>query len=425
MWNVIEAVNVAVEMLIVLLFFTKTLKPKFDSKIYCAVIYTVAAAVLYITGMLTTNSSILISVTFALLTVISCLLYEGAIVKKVFLSAIFIVIVFISEILFLGTMTALDLGLPQEIVQQGIKRLVGMVGTKIIYFWIIVIGCRIFNKKFQDVPLKQWILIFMMPVLSTIILYIIFYSLLESSTGSGMIVYCIAVLGLMYINFAVFDFFETYQKQLKLSVLEQVIEVENTNYKLIEDSYSNMRKLKHDMANQIDVIYNLIEKSDRESAKEMLNRFSQNVKHLGTICYTSEPIIDSILNIKLQEACNLQIKVARRINVSEFKLDKFELCRVLGNALDNAIEGCQRSKADNPHIYVSMQQFEDKIAVEISNSSDNVDLNDIKTSKENKAAHGIGMKSIKMSVEKMNGHLSYCCKEGVFSLKMVLLNDKS
>ena len=424
MWNIIEAINVVVEMLIVLLYFTKTLIPKYDLKTKYAVTYTIAAAILHITGRITENSTTLISVTFILLTVISCLLYKGKIVKKIFLSAMFIVIVFMSEILFLGTMTVLNIGLPQEIVQQGIKRIMGMVGTKIIYFWIIVIGCRIFNKKIKDVPLKQWLLIFLMPVLSTVILYIIFYSLLKSTVSGGMIIYCTSVLGLMYINFAVFDFFETYQKQLKLSVLEQVIEVENTNYKLIEKSYSDMRKLKHDMTNQIEVINNLMAKGNRESAQEMLNRFSQEIKHFGAICYTSEPIIDSILNIKLQEACDLQINVSKRINVSEFKLDKIELCRVLGNALDNAIEGCQRSNTENAHIYVSIQQLGNKIAVEISNSSDEVDLNDMRTSKQNKAAHGIGMTSITMSVEKMNGYLSYNCKEGVFSLKMVLLNDK-
>lgn len=427
MWNIIEAVNTAMEMVIVLLYFTKTLNSKYDCKMYYAVTYILSAVILFVCGRLTSNSTILISITFMLLIVISCLLYKGNTVKKVFLSVIFIVIVFISEILFLGTMSVLNVGLPQEIVQQGIKRIIGMVGTKIIYFWIIVIGCRIFNQKFKDIPFKQWVLIFMMPVLSTVILYIIFYSMLESTVISGMIIYCIAVLGLIYINFAVFDFFETYQKQLKLSVLEQVIEVENTNYRLIEKSYSDMRKLKHDMSNQIDVINNLIKKGDSESAKEMLNRFSRETTHLGALCYTSEPIIDSILNIKLQEACDLQIDVSKRINVSEFNLDKIELCRVLGNALDNAIEGCQRSKSDNPHIYIyiyiSMQQINDKIAVEISNSSDEVDLSDMRTSKINKAAHGIGMKSIAMSVEKMNGCLSYNCNKGVFSLKMVLLNE--
>ncbi len=352
MWNIIEAVNTAMEMVIVLLYFTKTLNSKYDCKMYYAVTYILSAVILFVCGRLTSNSTILISITFMLLIVISCLLYKGNTVKKVFLSVIFIVIVFISEILFLGTMSVLNVGLPQEIVQQGIKRIIGMVGTKIIYFWIIVIGCRIFNQKFKDIPFKQWVLIFMMPVLSTVILYIIFYSMLESTVISGMIIYCIAVLGLIYINFAVFDFFETYQKQLKLSVLEQVIEVENTNYRLIEKSYSDMRKLKHDMSNQIDVINNLIKKGDSESAKEMLNRFSRETTHLGALCYTSEPIIDSILNIKLQEACDLQIDVSKRINVSEFNLDKIELCRVLGNALDNAIEGCQRSKSDNPHIYI-------------------------------------------------------------------------
>jgi hypothetical protein len=421
-WNIIEAANVAIEILIVLLYFNKLFAPSYECKRIYIGGYSAAALILYLTGILTSNSTVLITVTFSLLLLISILLYEGTIIQKAFLSLLFIVIVFISEILFIGIMTALDIGMPSEIVEQGTSRIIGMVGTKIIYFWIVVFVCRLINKKLKEVPLKQWVMIVLMPVVSTVILYIIFYDLLSVSVNGGMVIYCVAVLGLLYINFAVFDFFETYLKQLRLSVLEQVIERENTNYKQIENAYNDMRKLKHDVTNQLDVVNNLIIQNDRNSAESVIKSISEQLESVNAVCYTGEPIIDSVINIKLKYAHELGINITKRIKIAAFNLDKIELCRAIGNALDNAIEGCQRSNLSEQHIHISIQQVDDKIVIEITNSAENVDLNNLQTSKKNKSAHGVGMDSIRASVKKLNGYMKYDCKDNIFSLKMVVSN---
>ena len=421
-WNIVEAANVAVEMLIILLYFSKLFAPSYESKRIYIVGYLAAALILYLTGVFTSDSTVLISVTFALLLLISIILYEGTIIRKAFLSLLFIVIVFISEILFIGIMTALNIGIPSEIVEQGVNRIIGMIGTKIIYFWIVVFVCRLINKKLKDVPPKQWIMIFLMPVVSTIILYIIFYDLLSVSVNGGMVIYCCAVLGLLYINFAVFDFFETYLKQLRISVLEQVIERETTNYKQIENAYNDMRTLKHDISNQLDVITDLISRNDKKSAEAVIKSISLQLENVNAVCYTGEPIIDSVINIKLKYAHELGINITKRIKIAAFDLDKIELCRAIGNVLDNAIEGCQRSGLSEQHIYISIQQIDDKIVVEITNTAKDVDLNNLQTSKINKSAHGIGLSSIQSSVEKLNGYMKYDFKNNIFFLKMVVPN---
>ena len=421
-WNIVEAANVAVEMLIILLYFSKLFAPSYESKRIYIVGYLAAALILYLTGVFTSDSTVLISVTFALLLLISIILYEGTIIRKAFLSLLFIVIVFISEILFIGIMTALNIGIPSEIVEQGVNRIIGMIGTKIIYFWIVVFVCRLINEKLKEVPPKQWIMIFLMPVVSTIILYIIFYDLLSVSVNGGMVIYCCAVLGLLYINFAVFDFFETYLKQLRISVLEQVIERETTNYKQIENAYNDMRTLKHDISNQLDVITDLISRNDKKSAEAVIKSISLQLENVNAVCYTGEPIIDSVINIKLKYAHELGINITKRIKIAAFDLDKIELCRAIGNVLDNAIEGCQRSGLSEQHIYISIQQIDDKIVVEITNTATDVDLNNLQTSKKNRSAHGIGLSSIQNSVDKLNGYMKYDFKNNIFSLKMVVPN---
>lgn len=420
LWNIIEAVNVLLEISIVEIYFRKLLKSKYENKAVNTGGYLAAAVILYLTGLMTTNPAVLISMTFALLVSIVLILYEGSVIRKIFLSLLFIVLIFISEIFLIGIMAACQMGLPSEIVAQGAGRLVGMVGTKIIYFWIVVFVCRLLNRKLKEVPLKHWMMIVLLPIVSALILYIMFCNLMEVSENKGMILYCVAVLGLLYLNFAMFDFFETYQEQLRVSVLEQVIEHENANYKLIEEVYSDIRKLNHDIRNQVNVVNELVMHGDRGSAEAVLKNISAQLEGAGTVCYTGEPIIDSMINIKLRLAHESGIKISKRIRVSEFKADRIELCRLLGNALDNAIEGCQRSACAKPKIHLSIQQIDGKLVIEIVNDSDAVNPDKLQTQKRNKAAHGIGMSSMKASVHKMEGHMSCGYEDGIFSLKIVL-----
>lgn len=421
-WNIAEAANVAVEMLIVLLYFNKLFPQSYEYKRIYIGGYSAAALILYLTGILTTSSTVLISVTFSLLLLISIILYDGEIIRKAFLSLLFIVIVFISEILFIGLLNLFEIGSPSEIGNQGINRIIGMVGTKIIYFWIVIFVCRLINRKIQEIPIKQWITIILMPAISTVILYIIYYDLMSSHENNKILLYCIAVLGLLYINFSVFDFFETYLKQLRLSVLEQVIERETTNYKQIENAYNDMRTLKHDISNQLAVITDLISRNDKKSAEAVIRSISLQLENVNAVCYTGEPIIDSVINIKLKYAHELGINITKRIKIAAFDLDKIELCRAIGNVLDNAIEGCQRSGLSEQHIYISIQQIDDKIVVEITNTAADVDLNNLQTSKKNRSAHGIGLSSIQNSVDKLNGYMKCDFKSNIFSLKMVVSN---
>ena len=420
-WDIIEAINVLLEFIIVYVFHKKLFEKRYDTKWYYYLCYAIGAAVLYMTGIITNNSYVLISVSFALLYLQSLFMYNGHHIKKLFSSAMFITFIVMSEILFISIMTILGLGAPSEIVEKGPSRIIGMIGTKVLYFWMIYILCNLINKKSKSIPLKHWLTIIMMPIFSTIILCMAFQSM--TLINSDNILNLISVLGLLYINISVFEFFETYQKKLRLSVLEQIIEVENTNYKLIEESYKELRKLKHDMVNEIAVVKNLIINDDIQTAENIIDKISKDLGKITAVCYTGEPIIDSIINIKFKLAAERKISISKRINVSSLHLDKIELCRALGNALDNAIEGCQRCLIDNPCIYFSMQQIEDKIAIEISNSSEYVNVYDLQTSKNDLKIHGIGISSIRSSVDKMKGYMSIDYCDGIFYLKMVLSNQ--
>ena len=309
-------------------------------------------------------------------------------------------------------------GNPSELLESNMGRILGMIGTKIFDFWIIVYSCRIYKDKVKSLPFRYWVLIILMPFLSAVILNQIFPA--HHIGNNVMIGYIISVCGVLYLNFSVFNYFESYDKQLRLATLEQIMERESENYRAIASSYAEIRNIKHDLKNQVTILNDLLKDSKYDEAKQHINQLYNDVEKVTSVCYTGNSAVDSIINLKGDYARNCNISFISKITVKSIDFDAIGICRILGNALDNAIEACERIDIDEKFVCVSMHRLNNKLIIEIENSSLPVDVNNLITSKENKAAHGIGMQSIRQTVENMNGYVSCSYDNGCFSIKIIL-----
>lgn len=360
-----------------------------------------------------------IATTFFFLLITAVFMYTGSVIVKLFSSIYYILIVFVSETLFVGILMLMNYGEPTELLNSNIGRIIGMIGTKILDFWIIVYSYRIYKNKVKSLPLKYWVLILLMPFLSTIILDLIFPAM--AAENSVMTFYIISVVGLLYVNFSVFNYFESYDKQIRLATLEKVLEKEDENYRMLGSAYNEIRSIKHDLKNQIELLNNLIKKHDYTAAQKYMAELNLLVEQATSVCYTGNSAVDSIINIKGSYAKSKAVGFITKIKVNNINFDSVKLCRILGNALDNAIEACERINIAEKSICLVMNQNMNRLIIEINNTSPEVDINNLSTSKKDTAIHGIGLKSIKQTVSEMNGTMSYSYKNGVFSLKIMLV----
>lgn len=337
---------------------------------------------------------------------------------KTFFSIYFLLIIFISETLFAGILTIMEYGNPAELLASNMGRVLGMIGTKIFDFWLVVYSCRIYKNKVKSLPFRYWVLIILMPFLSAVILNQIFPA--NQSGNNVMIGYIISVCGVLYLNFSVFNYFESYDKQIKLAALEQIMERESENYRAIANSYTEIRNIKHDLKNQVTVLNDLIKDNKYNEAKQHINQLYKDVEKVTSVCYTGNSAVDSIINLKGDYARSRNISFLSKIKVNTIDFDTIGVCRILGNALDNAIEACERMDIDEKCVCAAIHQLENKLIIEIENTSLPVDVNNLITSKENKSAHGIGMQSIRQTAESMNGYVSCNYENGHFSIKIIL-----
>lgn len=417
-YDLIETINSAIEILIIAFFYHRIFERKYNSYVPYIISYGTAFAILSVSSLCVPSPYIRICVTFVILMLISHLMYSGSNIVKLFSSIYLLLIFFISETLFAGILAIMGYGNPAELLESNMGRVLGMIGTKIFDFWLVVYSCRIYKNKVKSLPFRYWVLIILMPFLSAVILNQIFPA--NQSGNNVMIGYIISVCGVLYLNFSVFNYFESYDKQIKLAALEQIMERESENYRAIANSYTEIRNIKHDLKNQVAILNDLIKSEKYTEAKQHINQLYKDVEKVTSVCYTGNSAVDSIINLKGDYARSRNISFLSKIKVNTIDFDSIGVCRILGNALDNAIEACERMNIDEKCVCAAIHQLENKLIIEIENTSLPVDVNNLTTSKKNKEAHGIGMQSIRQTAESMNGYVSCNYENGYFSIKIIL-----
>ncbi len=407
---IIEILNCVAEVMLIFLFLNKVLERKYYSEAVYIISQVIGVIAFSLTAIFSTSPYINISVTFTLLLTSAILLYKAKPANYFFVSALYMLIIVMSETLFV--VIFVSMGMRNEINSAG--RISAMVAKNIIDFWFIVYTEKIYKRKVKDLPLHYWLQILLMPFLSAVILDQLF------DTTNSVIAYSITICGLLYLNLSVFNYFESYDKQVQLAVLEQAIEQESKNYKTLVNSYSEIRNIKHDLKNQVSILNDLICKNRFDEARDYMQKLYKTADDVTSVYFTGNSAVDSVINLKAAYAKSLGIEFGAKINVSDMTFDTVNLCRILANAMDNATEACEKIKNDKKFIFLALTQKEKMLILEIKNSSPQIDVNNLSTSKKDKKMHGIGLQSIRHAVSKMNGHLSMDYKDGCFSLKIVL-----
>lgn len=212
----------------------------------------------------------------------------------------------------------------------------------------------------------------------------------------------------------------------KNSLMEQQFKLQINHSKNVENLYSDMRSIKHDMKNHILCLKKLIESKNIKEINTYINTLEETLSTLDYIIKTGNPISDAIINEKYSIAKKNDIEfICELIIPSELLLNPVDLCIILGNALDNAIEACIRitDKTIKKHIFITSYFRDLYLIIEVSNSTeDNIryDSSKIISQKDDELNHGIGISNMEMVVKKYNGTLDIIVEKNKFTLNAML-----
>lgn len=198
--------------------------------------------------------------------------------------------------------------------------------------------------------------------------------------------------------------------------------LQQKEYQEITRKHEQLREYRHDMRHHLLALSNILYDSDSHHAKEYVDALVQRLEQTEHVVYCKNKMINAILSSYLTRAKELDCELDTQISIPEMPdIEQVDLCTVLSNALENAVNACE--KEDKNHRFIKIRiVYKNVLTISIKNSCSKeivFDKNNLPSIK-SRQGHGIGMKSIANTVEKYGGTLKCECENGEFKLNILM-----
>lgn len=214
-----------------------------------------------------------------------------------------------------------------------------------------------------------------------------------------------------------------FTKRINRQLDEYQRELIDTHYQEVENMYRQMRGWRHDYRNHIQTVKALAENGDLDAVKKYLDGLELDLNTVDTVIKTGNAMADAILNskISLARAKKIEVHVDAHIPV-KLKMSELDLCVILGNLFDNAIEASMKLPENGRMIRVYMDMKNTQLYISFTNFTAEGKLQKIgkvfRTSKGK--GHGFGLVRIDAIVERLGGYLSRNSEEGAFTTEILI-----
>lgn len=191
----------------------------------------------------------------------------------------------------------------------------------------------------------------------------------------------------------------------------------------IENIYMTMRGWRHDYHNHLQSLKGYLSLNKVEQMKNYLNELETDLDSIDTLYHSGNLQLDSILNAKLAIAEKGQIRIHCDASVPpQLHVSDLDLCVILGNLLDNAIESCRKIKdPDERFIRVYIGILKKQLYISITNAtSETVKQRTDHYFTTKRGDHGHGLKRVDQVVKKYDGYLNRQNEPGIFATEIVL-----
>ncbi len=459
MWNdtlaltIVNALTAVIEMLLAMVLMDSFFVFRFTRRAVKYVTGCAAAGLLFAISLLPFGWSTPLEILLIVLMLIA--LYEGNLRYKVVYCVIWALSVSLANILSSIILSILPENLPlvdNESLFLSMLRLI--LPKTLLMIFIFCLSSTVKHKKWQF-TLKYWMLLLSVPLI-TLAIFTVFQYFIDtlppearqfSETTTILIngeefafpwlsIYgyiITAGIGLIFINLLVFVLFARLQKntdmQTRYEILSRQIEEQSASIEKLENSYTRMRQLRHDMQNQLLIVRSLLDNEKYDDLKSYVKTMINTVDEAAFMTISGQSAVDAILNEKLLAAH--KNKIATRFEVdrlTEMFVHPMDLCIILANALDNAVEACVKIPEDEDrYIHLKITAAENSLVLSCANPYKDPPKkrgNEYISSKHDKQNHGFGLKSIRATADKYAGDYLIRCQDRVFTL-IVKLNRVS
>lgn len=368
------------------------------------------------------NSITMIGVTF----LFSFFFYDG-LFRKRFLAAILgMAIIDIMEMSVLYAIALVFEITIETILTSSVYMLLGIIVSKTLGLMIcdaIRVKSNMRDFKLGKIYWLLFIVLFSSIILVVFILFWMTYKL-NDFTYNTMAGICSFVL--IFCSFFVLYLYERFARQsLELQRKAQYEQQLKGQLKHVDEiivQQTEVRRLKHDMTNQLLAIDGYMDQGDLAGGKHYVRSLIDQLQAIGTGINTGNIALDAILNAKKEVAQSKGIAFTTSLRIADrLSIAPDDLCVIFGNALDNALEACAQLPQDaDKTITLTLVQDATSLFCKITNTALPPQHNNWRTTKADPINHGFGMRNIREALENYNVTPEFSWKDGLFTFQFAL-----
>ena len=313
------------------------------------------------------------------------------------------------------------------------SRMDAMLGQNMynILLYILFIGFKLYSGR----KTRQKFIVISFVSCIFAVGQIVFYYYLFLSNPSGLSdkivgVATICSIVILFVHGAMLELMERIvenqkkQNETEKKLLEKKYEYDY--YVLAEEQAEAVKKIHDDMRFQLQNVQKLMQEEDEtkhQEAEDILGELEDKISHFGRVYYCDDAVLNTILSLKQEKARKLAIEMEIQVDsVVPTELEDIDLCSVVTNLLDNAIEATEKVKmqskeTENPKIIVRVGHRGGYLVMQVENPLAVAPVKNKKgrfiTSKKTKTEeHGRGLGIVEKTVEKCGGHLDFKEEDG-------------
>lgn len=201
----------------------------------------------------------------------------------------------------------------------------------------------------------------------------------------------------------------------KLEQASRLASVREVYYQSLQQQAQQVRTLRHDLRNHMTVIRARLEQGDADGALDYLDALSASPALHGAQRICENEITNAVLTAKAEamRQAGITPDISASVPVS-LPLADIDLCALLGNALDNAMEAA--AQAEEKTIIVRCKVQKGLFMLRVENTLDGEVLPGLPTTKGDPSAHGLGLPSMREIALRNGGTLETSVRDGKFAL---------
>jgi len=211
------------------------------------------------------------------------------------------------------------------------------------------------------------------------------------------------------------------EAELETSAREVLLTQAKREMEILHRMQAQTAVYQHDMRHHLNVVDALLTEGKPEQALAYIRRTQDDITAISTKRFYGNDTVNLICSSFLEKAERMQVRMTIRAQLPEkMTVSDTELCAVLSNALENALNAVAGLEAEDKWVELYCGIRRNKLLIEVKNPYAGKILMEDGLPVASEAGHGLGCRSIRAIVQRHNGLYTFLPENGIFTMQVVL-----